>query len=98
MEKIDRKFKINATSLKTGKKYTENNCVLFLAKGALLPKLLAHYYALCVENKVDERQLKGVALLQERVIKYQDKNFKKVHNPDVEEGKEEKRVCKPNKG
>lgn len=97
MEKIDRKFTINAKSIKTGKKYTQSNAVLFLAKDALLVPLLDHYYALCVQHKVDERQVKGVALLRERVSKYQEKHVKKVHLPDIEAGKEEARVCKPNK-
>lgn len=97
MEAIDRKFKISAVSIKTKKKYTEKDSVLFLAKDALLVPTLEKYYALCVEYGVDERQRKGVELLIERVKNWQNKNIKKVHNPDVEEGKEEKRVCKPNK-
>jgi hypothetical protein len=97
MERIDRKFYFTAVSLKSKKKYSDNNAVVFLAKDALLPALLDHYYALCVEHKVDERQLKGVALLRERVMKFQAKHTKKVHVPDVDEGKEETRVCKPNR-
>jgi UV DNA damage repair endonuclease len=96
-EVIDRKFKIDAISLNTGKKYTHNNSVLFLAKDELLPKLLDKYHELCVEAKVDNRQLLGVSLLKERVIAWQRKNIKKVHLPDVSEGKEEKRICKNNK-
>jgi hypothetical protein len=96
MECIDRKFKISATSLKSGKEYTQANAVVFLAKDELLPDLLDRYYAMCVEHKVDARQLLGVALLKERVVAWQRKNIKKVHLPDVEEGKEEKRVCKDN--
>jgi len=96
MECIDRKFRIAATSLKSGKEYTQANAVIFLAKDALLPDLLDRYYAMCVEHKVDERQLLGIALLKERVVAWQRKNIKKVHLPDVEIGKEEKRVCKDN--
>lgn len=97
VEAIDRKFQIAAVSLRSGKKYTQANAVLFLAKDELLPKLLDEYHRLCAEAKVDERQLLGIALLKERVIAYQRSNIKKVHLPDVEPGKEEKRVCKDNK-
>lgn len=96
MEAIDRKFKIEAVSLKSGKKYNQSNAIVFLAKDALLPDLLDRYYAMCVEHKADARQLLGIALLKERVLAWQRKNMKKVHIADVEEGKEEKRVCKEN--
>lgn len=94
---IDRKFQIAAKSLRSRKSYTQANAVLFLAKDELLPKLLDEYHRLCAEAKVDERQLLAVSLLKERVIAWQRKNIKKVHLPDVEAGKEEKRVCKVNK-
>ena len=96
MEAMDRKFKIDAVSLKSGKKYTQGNAVLFLVKDTLLPDLLDKYYELCVAKGVDEKQLLGVALLKERVVTWQRKNINKVHLPDVEPGKEEKRVCKDN--
>jgi hypothetical protein len=97
MEVIDRKFKFTAISNKSGKKYTEKNGVVFLVKDALLPDLLDKYYALSKEKGVDERQLLGISLLKERVLTWQRKNYKKVDLPDVEEGAEEKRVCKANK-
>ena len=96
MEAIDRKFKIEAVSLKSGKKYTQANGVLFLVKDALLPDLLDKYYALAVEKGADERQLLGIQLLKERVVTWQRMHIKQVHVPDVEVGKEEKRVCKDN--
>ena len=96
MEAIDRKFKIEAVSLKSGKKYTQANGVLFLVKDALLPDLLDKYYALTVEKGADERQLLGIQLLKERVVTWQRMHIKQVHVPDVEVGKEEKRVCKDN--
>jgi len=96
MECIDRKFKIEATSIKSGKKYTHRNAVLFLASDGCLPELLEKYKEICISNLVDDRQIKGVELLRERVIAWQDANKKSVHIPDVDEGKEEKRVCKEN--
>ena len=96
METIDRKFHFTAVSIKSGKKYTQNNAVLFLAKDECLPELLDTYYAICSRRGVDARQLTAIGLLKNRVIAWQKKNFNKVHLPDVEQGKEEKRVCKEN--
>lgn len=97
MEKLDRKFTFEAVSIRSGKRYTEKNAIVFLAKDALLPDLLDQYIELCVAKGVDLRQIEGAKLLKERVEKWQAKNEKLVHYPDVEQGKEEKRVCKPNK-
>jgi hypothetical protein len=66
-------------------------------KDALLPSLLDNYMALCLQRGADERQVKGLHLLKDRVMKWQRSNEKKVHMPDVQEGEEEKRVCKANK-
>jgi len=96
-EVIDRKFKFTAISNKSGKKYTQNNAIVFLLKDSLLPNMLDNYIGLCGQAGVDQRQLRGVQLLKDRVLAWQRKNIKKVHMPDVEEGAEEKRVCKPNK-
>lgn len=96
-EVIDRKFKFSAVSIRSGKTYTEKDAMVFLIKDALLPDLLDAYIGLCAKAQVDERQLRGVQLLKDRVMTWQRKNEKKVHKPDVEEGKEEKRICKPNK-
>jgi hypothetical protein len=93
---VDRKFKFTAISNKSGKKYTQANAVLFLVKDSLLPNLLDEYYELCRNAGVDNRQLKGVQLLKDRVLTWQRMNIKKVSIPGVEEGKEEKRVCKDN--
>jgi hypothetical protein len=97
MEVIDRKFKFSAVSNKSGKKYTEKDAIVFLVKDSLLPNLLDKYIDLCSQAQVDERQLKGMILLKDRVMQWQRDNQKKVHPPDVEVGKEEKRVCKPNR-
>jgi len=58
---------------------------------------LDKYYGLLVQHHADERQLEGIRLLKDRVLMWQRANEKKVKLPDVEAGKEEKRVCKPNK-
>jgi hypothetical protein len=97
MEVVDRKFKITAVSNKSKKKYTEKNAIVFLVKDALLPDMLNNYIGLCMQRGVDERQLKGMQLLKDRVLAYQRKYPNKVKLPDISEGVEEKRVCKPNK-
>jgi hypothetical protein len=97
MECIDRKFKFKAVSNQSGKIYTEKDAIVFLVKDSLLPNMLDAYIALCSQAQVDERQLKGMILLKDRVMAWQRKYIKKVKKPDVEEGREEKRVCKPNK-
>lgn len=96
MECIDRKFRISARSIKSGKRYSQANSILFLTTDILLPDLLDKYYELASQKGADNRQLIGITLLKERVIAWQRVNVNKVHLPDVEEGKEEKRVCKPN--
>jgi len=97
MEVIDRKFKFTAVSNKSGTKYTEKNAIVFLVKDSLLPNLLDKYIELCSQAQVDERQLLGMQLLKDRVMQWQRKYPKKVKRPDVDEGREEKRVCKANK-
>jgi hypothetical protein len=96
MERIDRKFKFIAVSEKSGKEYTEKDAMIFLIKDALLPDLLDKYYQLSVEKGVDKRQLEGIRLLKDRVLAWQRANIKQVKLPDIETGKEEKRVCKAN--
>jgi hypothetical protein len=97
MAMIDRKFKIKAISNKSGKIYTENNAILFLLKDKNLPAMLVRYKELCVQSGADERQILGLDLLYDRVMKWQRKNDKKVHLADIDPGEEERRVCKPNK-
>jgi hypothetical protein len=97
MECIDRKFKFTAISNKSGKKYTEKNALVFLVKDSLLPNLLDKYIELCSQAQVDERQLKGMQLLKDRVLAWQRNNPNKVHKPDVTIGIEERRICKANK-
>ena len=97
MEAIDRKYRFTAIGLSSGRKYTHANAVVFLAKDALLPDLLDAYHGLCLKAGVDERQIKGIQLLKDRVLTYQRRNIAKVKAPGVCEGKEESRVCKPNK-
>lgn len=97
MEAIDRKYRFKAVSVASKRTHTQSDAVLFLAKDKLLPALLDSYIRLCVESGVDDKQTQGVVLLRERVMTYQRRNINKVRLPDVGDGKEAKRVLKPNK-
>lgn len=97
MEAIDRKYRFKAVSVASGRQHSQADGVLFLAKDKLLPALLDSYIRLCVESGVDDKQTQGVVLLRERVMTYQRRNINKVRLPDVGDGKEAKRVLKPNK-
>ena len=97
MEKIDRKYIIKATSISSGKIHTEKDSILFLLKDKLLPDLLDKYLELCSVTKVDERQMRGIQLLKDRVLTWQRANPNKVKLPDVAIGKEEKLVCRDNR-
>lgn len=97
MEAIDRKYRFKAVSLASKREHTHADAVLFLAKDKLLPALLDKYITLCLENEVSDNQIKGVQLLKERVLTFQRRNINKVELPDVGDGKEELRVCRPNK-
>jgi len=97
MEIIDRKYRFEAVSISSGRKHSEKDAMIFLAEDKLLPEVLDFYAELCVRYNVDRRQLEGVKLVKERVLKYQEKHANKVDLPDVKEGKEYKRVCKPNR-
>jgi len=96
-EYIDRKFKFKATSIKSGKVYTQKNALVFLVKDALLPDLLDKYLELCLQRGVDDKQVLGVQLLKDRVLKWQRTYPTRVQLPGVALGDEEKRVCKPNR-
>lgn len=96
-EIIDRKFRFEAVSINSGNVYTQRNALVFLLKDALLPALLDKYVELCLQAGVSGRQIAGIHLLKDRVLKWQRRNIKKVCKPDVDEGSEERRVCRPNK-
>jgi hypothetical protein len=95
-EVIDRKYNIVAISNHSGKRYTEHDGIFFKLTDALLPDMLDKYHQLALEKKADARQLRGIRLLKERVLRFQRANISVVKLPDVEEGKEEEHVCQSN--
>lgn len=79
---IDRKFKISATANRSGKHYTEQNAVLFLAKDRAFALTLPDYIRHCREVGAAPEQIQAAELLLERVLKFQSENETKV--PDVD--------------
>lgn len=79
---IDRKFKIQATATRSGKHYTEENAVLFLAKDRAFALTLPDYVRHCKEVGAAPEQVRAAELLTERVLAFQAANETKV--PDVD--------------
>lgn len=92
---IDRKFRINAISEKSGKVYSEKEAMLFLAKDKALPNTLRFYMAECERIGADPGQIESVRLMIERVEKYQRENPELAKIPDVDPAKEAY-LLKPN--
>ncbi len=88
MESIDRKFVITATSRVSGKMYSENNAVLFLAKDKAFLLALPTYLEKCKEVGAGPDQIKAVELMIQRVEQYQTNNPTLVKIPDVDPVKE----------
>ena len=96
LKRIDRKFDITASATTKKRKYDSTNSILFLAKDKALPSMLRHYQRTLIKLEADERQIKSIDLLIERVIKFQNENPEKIKVADVAKGKEEKLVNAPN--
>lgn len=79
---IDRKFTISATATGSGKRYTEENAVLFLAKDRAFALTLPDYVRHCQELGAAPEQIRAAQLLLERVTEFQRTNETKV--PDVD--------------
>ena len=94
---IDRKFKILAECHAHGHQFTEMDGVFFKAADPGLSAALAGYRHWLVDHHADERQIKTVDLLMERVSHFQFQNPDKVKMPDVDEGEEEQIVNRPNR-
>jgi hypothetical protein len=83
---IDRKFTITATAVGSGKRYTEENAVLFLAKDRAFLLTLQDYIKHCRALGAAPEQIQAAQLLFERVRQYQATHETKV--PDVDPVKE----------
>lgn len=75
---IDRKFNIVAVNPVNGKLYTSENSLLLCAHDKAVPATLLAYHAECRELGSDHNHLASIALLRERVQKFQINNHSKV--------------------
>lgn len=80
---VDLKFRINAISRKSGKAYTDQNAVLFLASDKALPAALRAYRDECVKLGADPAQIESLGLLIRRVEEYHAGHFHEVKIADV---------------
>ena len=80
---IDRKYKITAVNPCSGNTHDENDSVLFLAKDKALPAALKAYYWECKRLGSNPAHCESIALLIERVEKYQKDIEAKVPDTDL---------------
>ena len=83
-EPIDRKFTFCATCCEHGHEHSHMNAMVFLAKDKALPATLQFYRDECFRLGAKEGQMFGIALLIERVMKYQADNAHLVKVADVD--------------
>lgn len=99
MENIDRKFKISAVCHAHGHEYTEADGVFFKAGDAAFnERVINTYKEEALKLGAHQRQLLGIELMKDRVMKFKAENPAKVKVPDVDEGPEESLVNRPNDG
>jgi len=99
MEPIDTKYVFRGFKAEGGpfvSMVTQNNAIVFKAGDLAFALVLPRYRDICSDLGADERQLKAIDLLIERVKAYQKNNPELCKVPDVDAGEEEKRVCRPN--
>lgn len=83
-QSIDRKFKISATSIGSGNKYSDENAVLFLAKDIAFARALPEYLNQCIICGAGQDQITAVELLIDRVNAFQLENVGVAKIPDVD--------------
>jgi len=81
---VDWKFKIKATALHNGKKYTEHESVLFLCKDKAVPQMLRFYRKKCVQLGCKRNQLRAIDLLIARVESWQTTHPDMLKVADIE--------------
>jgi len=82
-ESIDRKFTFCATGTGKGTEHSHLDALVFLAQDKALPDTLMYYQNRCQELGATSEQLQGIALLIERVIRYQAEHPACVKVADV---------------
>jgi hypothetical protein len=95
-EPIDRKFLFEAVCREHDHTYDEHHAMVFAAKDAALVPTLRFYREQCERIGALPRQLVGIDLLIQRVIRYQMMNPERVKVPDVDEGQSADHIVAPN--
>ena len=94
---IDRKFQISAVCHAHGHLHTEAEDVYFKAADlAFNDRVLDTYREEAIKLGANERQIKGIELLKERVARYKKDHPDRIKVPDIDEGREEQIVNRPN--
>ena len=94
---IDRKFKIEAVCVAHGDVFTEEDGVFFKAGDAAFNRsVMDAYKREALRFNAHPRQIAGIDLLTERIEQYKLAHPSKVKVPDVDEGREEQIVNRPN--
>ncbi len=83
-EPIDRKFTFCATCCEHGHEHSHMDAMVFLAKDKALVPTLEFYGAQCERLGAKPEQLHGIALLIERVKRYQAEHPDQVKVADVD--------------
>lgn len=97
MEDLDRKFEFVAMHTTKGKAFTHREGVVFLAQDNCFLPTLKFYKEECKRQGVGEVQIKGIDLLIGRIGQWREMHLDKLKRPDIDEGPEERLVCRPNK-
>lgn len=82
MERLERKYDIQAISRESGVRHDHNDSVLFLAQDKAFLAILPVYRAKCAELGSNDDHLKEIDLLIERIENFQKKNPHRVKVPD----------------
>lgn len=80
---IDRKYKINAVNPCSGNTHDENDSILFLAKDKAVPAMLRAYREECIRLGANPAHIESIALLIDRVERYQSYIASKVPDTDL---------------
>ena len=86
MEKLDKKFFVDAAGIRKAKNNTvvpDDQWIVFLAKDDALPATLDFYLGECKRLGADHRQLDAVKGLIARVKAWRATNSGACHTPDV---------------
>ena len=95
-EPIERKYKFIAIGQEHGSIHDENDAFVFLAKDKAAPATLKFYWEECQRLGSAPRQLVAIALLRERVERYQAEHPDQVKVAEVDEGPIGDAIVTPN--